>query len=495
MRSILTTLAFAAAAASAAPAFAADRRVPQEYATIQEAVDAASSGDRILVSRGTYNENVVATGKDGLRFQARGKVVWDGNVDGIAGTCLQVFGSGTVVERFDFRNGVFQVELYGDGVRIARCASRSALARAFTVFGPAVPAFNPSVNSRIEACVVRGANGAVFASLSGGGVSKLVVTGCLTGVNLFGDGATIERSSFSGCSQDAVDASGDGIRVTKNRMRRTAGIRVAGTGVEVSRNSVQHALLRGIVAFGDDLRIEANSVSSVSGEGIRATGARLTVAANRVTGTSGAAIHVAMNSASIRANRVSFSGLEGIVVRDSDGMSDRAAPRGASAPLTLEDNQVSDTNGAGIDVNTFTSNCTLRRNRALRCGAGCTSAILVRSLGARLEDCASTDAGGDGFVVAGKMGGEAVTLSRCSAQRSGRSGIVVGFGVTAAIERCRSIGNAGDGLVHFGTNSTMSGCTLRDNRTDLIETGTFASPPDERQYRTSQQFTEIACDA
>ena len=43
----------------AMPAWAADRLVPGQYATIQDAVDASVSGDTIIISQGTYVENVI----------------------------------------------------------------------------------------------------------------------------------------------------------------------------------------------------------------------------------------------------------------------------------------------------------------------------------------------------------------------------------------------------------------------------------------------------
>lgn len=49
----------AAALASTASVWAAEIRVPQDYSTIQGAIDAAPSGARIVVARGTYYENLV----------------------------------------------------------------------------------------------------------------------------------------------------------------------------------------------------------------------------------------------------------------------------------------------------------------------------------------------------------------------------------------------------------------------------------------------------
>ena len=49
--------------------------VPKDFATIQEAVDAAGSGDIIQVARGTYAEPVVIDGKTGLRLYGRNSVL------------------------------------------------------------------------------------------------------------------------------------------------------------------------------------------------------------------------------------------------------------------------------------------------------------------------------------------------------------------------------------------------------------------------------------
>src|SRR6188768_1937085 len=83
-------------AAAAAPAFAADRKVPSaDYPTITAAVAAAQPGDRIVVGPGFYAENVV-TNVANLQFIGK-KAVWDGTtLAGVAGQCLVATGGGTV---------------------------------------------------------------------------------------------------------------------------------------------------------------------------------------------------------------------------------------------------------------------------------------------------------------------------------------------------------------------------------------------------------------
>ena len=62
-------------AAMAAPAAAAEIRVPQDEPTIQAAIDAAVADDVVIVSRGSYEENVVIFERTDLTIQAKGPVV------------------------------------------------------------------------------------------------------------------------------------------------------------------------------------------------------------------------------------------------------------------------------------------------------------------------------------------------------------------------------------------------------------------------------------
>ena len=56
--------------------------VPADYATIQEAVDAAVEGDLILIAPGTYNEAVqVTTDNIVIRGLDRNAVIMDGNFE------------------------------------------------------------------------------------------------------------------------------------------------------------------------------------------------------------------------------------------------------------------------------------------------------------------------------------------------------------------------------------------------------------------------------
>jgi parallel beta-helix repeat protein len=83
-------------------------RVPDDYATIQAAVDAAQSGDTINVAPGAYCEHVVIT-KSNLRLHsAGGRAVVNGDCVGKRGAGIHVMGAsgveimGFTVEHFEY---------------------------------------------------------------------------------------------------------------------------------------------------------------------------------------------------------------------------------------------------------------------------------------------------------------------------------------------------------------------------------------------------------
>ena len=102
------------------------RLVPQEYPTIQEAVDAAGPGDLVLIDRGVYREEVeVTTPGLSIRGVDRNEVIIDGEMQRANGIDV-FFADGVAVENLTVRNATGN-GVYWTGVRGFRGSYLTAL--------------------------------------------------------------------------------------------------------------------------------------------------------------------------------------------------------------------------------------------------------------------------------------------------------------------------------------------------------------------------------
>ncbi|MHC4943324.1 MAG: right-handed parallel beta-helix repeat-containing protein [Planctomycetota bacterium] len=104
MRSFMMLLGMILISASA---HSATWYVPDDYSTIQGAIDAASNGDTIIVEPGTYVESIDFLGKAVTLMSEQGAdvTVIDGNQAGSVVTCLSGEGQSTVLDGFTITNG------------------------------------------------------------------------------------------------------------------------------------------------------------------------------------------------------------------------------------------------------------------------------------------------------------------------------------------------------------------------------------------------------
>ena len=81
--------------------------VPDDYLTIQEAINASAHGDTIIVSPGTYVENIDFLGKAIVLKSESGPEVTiiDGNSNGTVVMFQTMEGPGSVLEGFNITNG------------------------------------------------------------------------------------------------------------------------------------------------------------------------------------------------------------------------------------------------------------------------------------------------------------------------------------------------------------------------------------------------------
>ncbi|HET8540349.1 MAG TPA: right-handed parallel beta-helix repeat-containing protein, partial [Anaeromyxobacter sp.] len=145
-------LAAAIAAQSLAPAaaLAVDRLVPSPYATIQAAIDAAGNADAVVVSPGTYRENLIVDGKGCTIRSASGNPA-DTIIDGSAATepaVAFVGGAQATIRGFTIRGG----EAYNS----SRCPNMPHTGGGICVDG-ASPTIEDNVVTANSACT--GGNG------------------------------------------------------------------------------------------------------------------------------------------------------------------------------------------------------------------------------------------------------------------------------------------------------------------------------------------------
>lgn len=114
--------ALAIALLLASSSLAATLRVPADYASIQGAVDAASSGDTILIAPGTY-DGQISCGKSLLTLKGRGKVLITSN-SGI-GLSL-VFASHVLVQNLRFENASIAVT-YSSFITVRKCRASGGM--------------------------------------------------------------------------------------------------------------------------------------------------------------------------------------------------------------------------------------------------------------------------------------------------------------------------------------------------------------------------------
>jgi hypothetical protein len=286
-------------------ALAADLRVPQDHATIAEAVAAASPGDSIVIAPGTYFERLDVT-KDGLRFTGKG-VVLDGlHPDGSTGAILTVTGQGTILEGITFANGLDQVSLQGDDAVLLRCTFRDCVDDAVSITG------NGAV---LERCRFLGAgDSGIEVSGSGARISacRMTLIGS-QGIEVFGDDALIERCTVLNSEE------GPAIRVAGNRAAVLAcrvvlvdngGIVIEGDDARVEDCLVASSDESGVVVEGNAPTILRNRFLTISeGRGVEVSGGTGgLIEGNFVRNCTDVAIDVSNTNAVIRGNRVLDAG-------------------------------------------------------------------------------------------------------------------------------------------------------------------------------------------
>ncbi len=160
MNRFFVTLGLFALSAPLAPC--ATHKVPQAFASIQAAVDAAANGDTVLVAKGTYHEAVLVQNK-AIKLLAKGKVTIDGRLEGAwLGNCVKFLNAaGSVIDGFTLRH-VGSGDYGGAALAITSTIVRVEDVRVFAASGAGIQAVG--ADSVFLRCSVTGCNGGIDVS-------------------------------------------------------------------------------------------------------------------------------------------------------------------------------------------------------------------------------------------------------------------------------------------------------------------------------------------
>lgn len=351
-------------------------RVPEQFGSIQRAIDAAWDGDTIVVSPGTYRENldflgknIILTGTDPHDPAAVAATVIDGGGQDAVITIIN--GTAVAVRGFTITGGAGKEiggKRLGGGIYVERAEveiSHNVITGNSADEGGGV--YIKGDLSVLEKNVVT-ANSAVSSEDDSGGgglylegdrhiieentISHNTSAFWTGGLHLWGNGHTVERNvitdNTSPSSAAGLTASGKGFVIIGNTISNNAS---SGKVEDLTVASV--AAGGGLFVSGDGNKIEDNAVNGNSGMPMLVLGDNNLVAENKVVGNAG---------------RVEVIGLTNVVVkneiRDNHSAVRNIGLRVEGDNSSIEFNEVLDnTSGAGTAFLTVVGdNITIREN-------------------------------------------------------------------------------------------------------------------------------------
>jgi parallel beta-helix repeat protein len=464
MKKALIGIAVAAGLVLAAPAGAAVREVPQDFPTIQDAVDAANPGDTIAISKKRNLENVSVATESLLIRGTRPGVFVDGYINGSGnGPQFDIAADGVRIVNLGIKNGEGIYCSSYDGC-VAKKLRYSGLVddycfyssgeRARVIGSTLVNCDSEAVYIQDDDAVVR--NNVIRRSDSGcvdiGGDDAVVKNNRITAcedddaIYISGDRALAQDNFVHGADGNIVEISGDGGRILGNRGDMTYGecYYLSGDRGKVRNNVGISCDDDGMYVSGEDPQVTGNRLSLVNDYGIdfecsvSCGDAELSDNVVNETTEDDTGIYVSVStgtgSALIARNRVTAASQDGIDIS------------------TLENGRVVDNvvNGAGLesevgfnidgDDNTFVGNRVLNAKE---------DAFYITGSDNVLEENVARGNGGDGFQVLG------------------------GY-LDNVLVRNVAIGNGADGIENDGTDTVLRKNRSSGNHRDCANDGTIA---------------------
>jgi parallel beta-helix repeat protein len=209
--------------------------VPSDYSTIQEAINAADSGDTVFVSRGIYNEHIVLNKTLSLIGESRDTTVIDGNG---TGTVIEVIADHTTISRLTIRRGGRFWPDFGTNIWISSSDN--------VISGNNVTDATASI--RVEKSSNRNF------------ISENYVASNFYGIYLTGQNSIISRNSFTGTAGVTIFV----LRSRENIITENNLTDIDGCGIRIS-NAANNLITQNIISFnkGMSIYIEASYYNKV----------------------------------------------------------------------------------------------------------------------------------------------------------------------------------------------------------------------------------------
>jgi len=384
--------------------------VPQDHPTIQGAVDAAGDGDTILISAGTYPEEVTVSGMSNLILKAKGKVVIDAS-GLLAGLTLQD-APGTQVLGLRFTGGT-AAALRADncgGLVLKKCRVENAPLHGFDVETSDAALID---NCRVENVVSKGV---WLKSSDGATIRKCKVTVADVGIRADGgDDLIIERcttvqTQTFGISLDQFP----GEEVTNSIISRnkifdaeSEGLRLIGSGNLLLKNVVRDCGGDGlqllIASLTTDNVVIVNKFIRPGGMGVRCVGSGNYIVANRIVDAVGDAINMQSDSGVIALNKLVRPGGDGVEF-DVFGAA------------TITDNQITQPAENGLFIRAAATGLVCTGNKV---SGSSMSGIVIEGDGGTFASNVVTGAAGDGFRLEVGSAGNVFSFNTAKGSKAG----------------------------------------------------------------------------
>lgn len=429
--------------------------------TIQDGIDASSSGDVIRVKAGLYEETVtIGVNQGGITLVGVGKVILDARPFAIAnGPGLEVLGSGVTVKNITIRCAVTGAGGDGDGLFVdandfngSKIVVQHCEDDGIHVIGADVVL----TDCRVEAVMGHGIHAESALGLV---LKKCRIRGTGSGgIDAAGNDVRISGCTTSGTNDDAIVVSGANARIEKCRTEDSGS---SGIEVDGSNAVIEHCRL--LRTFGNVLLLDGNSgsirkctVVGTFGSAISATGIDVTIQSNTLRDVRNGIEIGAVIDAIVTANRVVNSNGRAVRVQNSSN-------------VQVTENRFTGLLFGGIKFETSTL-CVASDN-VLKSGCLSTGvAVIDLAANGSVAFRNRIDGGTrDGIRVSA----DDVEVGDNIVRNCGEDGIDVDSGDACFIDGNVVLGCVGEGIENNGTNTTITNNVMKKNRTDLANDGTL----------------------